>query len=70
MLKLSVLDHELMVGPVSVDREPSALSVAAGVAEKPVESVLPGTGRAEVLVAQVEDVYLVAVASAHMARLR
>jgi hypothetical protein len=52
VLKLSVLDDELMVGPVPVDGETSALSVAARVAEQPVKSVLTGASRADDLIAQ------------------
>ncbi len=63
VLALSVLHHELALRPVAVDGQLDAAPVSAGVAAQPVEAVLPLRDLTEILVAEVEDVCLVAFGS-------
>lgn len=65
VLAFVVLDHEAVLGPVSVNRERRAAVVGTRVAAQPVEPVLPRPFSIEDLVAQVEDVRFVAVRAAH-----
>ncbi|MGW5367321.1 hypothetical protein ACWER6_03170 [Streptomyces sp. NPDC004009] len=63
VLDLPVLDHQLVTGPIRVDRQPDPPAPASGVAEQPVEPVLRQGRFAENPIAQVDDVRLVTVAS-------
>ncbi|MFI9611391.1 IS3 family transposase [Streptomyces sp. NPDC052023] len=68
VLEFPVLDHELVAGPVGVDRQFGPSAARPGVALQPVELVL-GQGRlAEQLVAQADYVCLVTVVSGSHAR--
>lgn len=65
VLQLAVLDDGGVVGPVGVDGQAGPSGVLARVAEEPVEAVLTLRRGAEDLLAEVDDVVLVAVCSAY-----
>ncbi|MGW8765932.1 hypothetical protein ACWGN5_25885 [Streptomyces sp. NPDC055815] len=63
MLKLAVLDHEPVTGPVGVDRQSGLPAADSGITQQPVELVLRQRSFAEDLVAQAHHIRLVTVAS-------
>lgn len=67
VLSLAILDDQVGFRPVAVDGQPGARSGRAGVAPKPVEAMLTKPNLRQCLVAEVEDVELVAGLSPHKA---
>jgi hypothetical protein len=69
VLTLSILDHEPTCRVVGVHWQGAASPISSGVADEPIEAVLPTRGLAEDRVAQIDNVSLVRVracpASAH-----
>lgn len=65
VLSLAILHDHLGFRPVAVDGQPGAGSGSAGVAKKPVEAMLTKPHLPQYLVAEVEDVELVAGLSSH-----
>lgn len=65
VLSLAILHDHVGFRPVAVDGQPDARSGRAGVAKKPVEAMLTKPYLTQCLVAEVEDVELVAGLSSH-----
>lgn len=65
MLQLPVFDDEMVLGPKAIDRQPYLATRLARVTEKPVEPVLTRSRQTQHLVAKVQHVRLVTVASSH-----
>ncbi|MFF3878729.1 hypothetical protein [Streptomyces sp. NPDC001978] len=63
VLHLAVFHDEFVLRPAGVDRQPGLPPCGSGIAEQPLEPVLPKALLAEDLVTQIEDVRLVAVLS-------
>ena len=65
MLQLAVLDNHVGERPVPVDRQPHAPTIPAGVSKQPIESMLALSDLAKRLVAEGENVRLIAGFPAH-----
>lgn len=66
VLPFAVLDNKPETGPVAIHRQSPPDAVPAGIAEEPIEAVLSERPVTENLVAQVEDVVLITVGTAHL----
>ena len=65
VLALAVLHDQVRLRPVTVNRQPNLSPGRSWVSKKPVKAVLPNPGLAQYLVAQLENVELVAGLASH-----
>jgi len=65
VLQFPVLDHDLRIRPVAVHGQARAATALPGIPQQPVETVLASTSVTEDLIAEAQDVCLVAGLPSH-----